>query len=538
MLCINLAASNITTYMKFITRFFLFIFIINTAKAQDSTLVISDPIDITQDGWHKLLQMTNGNTMLFHFENRKILRIRVFNKSGKEIAAGKQDFKVFDVNALDKSHFDGLFELDGKAVLFMTQQIDNTETLMRFEFDGNTGRILSEEKAVKSASFKNATSAHVLKMHGVLGYTIVCYNNVVGNDSAVVEVKYYNEKHEETNTIRHAIATKNYDYISFLGAKITEDGSVFATLKTQKIIQHKHLYDAAMVVVYIPFGWKTATVKSIGLPPGLNVTGVGFTKNSFANNINILLHSKKTLQGNIGLENKRVTIRETEMVIMSDDFSSAKEIFLNNNKAKEYIKKETGDSGTVHLKSPVMLNFYTNSVGVSTSIYRESGYEKNYKQFPTIFFGKYLITKYDDNGNEMSATVIPNAHNYVMNETFPSVFRGEVTQTSLYDDVTIMNKNSVYIILNDVERNFNKGIKDVLSQVYHYDSTNTVIYHVNKKNMISKKYFFNNAAPNEYKHVFPGSQDYNELNKRLAIMMRKKAGKTESLHIAWRKMED
>ena len=100
--------------MKLLTRLFLFFAFVTTQTfAQDSTLIISQPVEIGADGWNKVLQLSNGNTMLFHFENSKLIRSVVFDKQGKQIASAKPETKKLDVNVLSNARFMGLYEIGG-----------------------------------------------------------------------------------------------------------------------------------------------------------------------------------------------------------------------------------------------------------------------------------------------------------------------------------------------------------------------------------------------------------------------------------------
>lgn len=60
------------------------------AQAQTTSFRISDPIDLPIEGWNKTLLMHNGNTILFHFERRKPILVKVFDSTGKEIASSRE----------------------------------------------------------------------------------------------------------------------------------------------------------------------------------------------------------------------------------------------------------------------------------------------------------------------------------------------------------------------------------------------------------------------------------------------------------------
>ncbi len=525
--------------MRLITSILLFfVLFIAQASAQDSTLIISQPVEISNDGWNKVLQLSNGNTMLFHFENRKLIRIFIFDKSGKQIAATKPELKSFDVNALDKSYFDALFECDGNAVLFATQQVSNAETMMRIIFDGNTGVLRSETAAVESASFSDEMHAYVLRVPKITGYSIVCFNNETKNDSVKTYIKRFDDKHTLIEEVKYFVPRAGYDFVFFTGARMAADGSVFIALKTEKIVQFKKQHNVAMRFIYIRPDMHTPVANTVNLPDNTNVTGISFSKNEFVNNLNIVLHTKVAFLAQIGLEKKVVTAREQMQLVLPEDLSGITEAPFEYAKAKEYMKQQLPDK-TINFKSPTLLSYYTNSNGVTTAVHQEVHYEKVTNGALTEEYGMYILTKYDDNGKEMWGTVLPNSHFAITyNKLGTPVFRSRLSKTSLNDDIVITDKGNTYIVRNDVRNNFDKKIADSVASLYLYDSTDAMYYHVGRKNLIASRYFFNAPVEGEYKQLFPGSEHYDDKSKRMAVLMRKKKGKEETYHLAWRRLED
>ena len=78
--------------------------------------------------------MKNGNTMLFHFEPRKAVVVKVFDTSHKEIASQKHVCKILDINYFYYAIFKGLYDINGEAVLFMEQEHLNKRQLVRGAF--------------------------------------------------------------------------------------------------------------------------------------------------------------------------------------------------------------------------------------------------------------------------------------------------------------------------------------------------------------------------------------------------------------------
>lgn len=539
MLCINLAASNITTYMKFITRFFLFIFIINTAKAQDSTLVISDPIDITQDGWNKVLQLSNGNTLLFHFEKRKGIVVKVYDKTHKEISSKKHVPEILDINALERTFFDALVEVNNEALLFVTQDIDNNETLIRLRYDGASGRFLGEEKVIKSQSFLKKISTYVLAREGSSDYAVFCYMSLPTDTVTEVKLIRYNDKHQMIAEIPYTVRSKAYDNVNFISAEMDPSGDIMATLQLAKIIQYPVLYDYTYVLLYMPKDENKFVYSEVKMPTNMKVVNAKFTVNKFADNINMITTKEWLSAETKGLKNETVGSVLQGMYIFPKDFSGVSSASFSCNKANEYIRKHIDSNTSKYYGTIIDQN--TDDRGITTVVFEsksmpESLYEKWIKYSPRAA-GNLCVTKFDDKGDEIWATVIPKTHYYVQMESKPVVFYSKNTQ-DLFSTVSLNTSKNHYILYNESEENFKKTDFEKQSQLFDYTTTNAVLYNINRKNIVTKRHFFGGNAEEQFMHIYPGSQSFHKANKTLAIMMRKKAGKTESLHIAWRKMED
>lgn len=534
-----MAPSNITTYMKFIARFLLFIFIINTAKAQDSTIFISDPIDITQDGWNKVLQLSNGNTMLFHFEKRKGILVKVYDKTHKEISSKKHVPEILDINTLERTFFDALVEVNNEALLFVTQDIDNNETLIRLRYDGETGRFLGEEKVIKSQSFLKKTSTYVLTREGASDYAIFCYMSLPTDTITEVKLIRYNDKHQMIAEVPYTVRSKAYDNINFISAEMDQSGDIMTTLQLAKIIQYPVLYDYTYVLLYMPKDENKFVYSEVKMPTNMKVVNAKFTVNKFADNINMITTKEWLSAETKGLKNETVGSILQGMYIFPKDFSAVSSASFSCTKANEYIRKHIDSNASKYYGTIIDQN--TDDRGITTVVFEsksmpESLYEKWIKYSPRAA-GNLCVTKLDDKGDEIWATVIPKTHYYVQMESKPVVFYSKNTQ-DLFSTVSLNTSKNHYILYNESEENFKKADFEKQSQVFDYTTTNAVLYNINRKNIVTKRHFFSGNTDGQFMHIYPGSQSFHKANKILAIMMRKKAGKAESLHIAWRKMED
>lgn len=533
--------------MKYLTLFFVLLCSVIT-QAQDSTLVLSNPIDISKDGWNTVLQLKNGNTMLFHFEMNRHTVVKVFDKAGKEIASRKVEFKNVDVTRLNQAYFVNLCEINNEAVLFISQDIDNLNTLMRLRFNSMTGSLIAEEKAIKSESFRKTTITCLIKKDDVENYAILTYTYTPVDSGASIKLIKFNNKHEVVNEVPFFIPVKREDELYLGSAQIDPCGDIVVTLVMSKIIQYGALNENTLILLYMPEGKDIFHISKMLIPDGLTISYAAFAKNTFADNINlfITMHQGErmkhfTMHQGGSVKHSVVSYIERykrAMLIYSTDMSDAKIVTMKNERADDLIKQagKKGSSEGSHY-----LAHSTNDRGVSTIVLENSditldvAQEWRYKDM--YYSGKIYITQVDDNGTEIWATVIPKSNYLLRSETFPKVF-GVTCREELYSSLCFNSQKSHYILFNDTESNFNKSLSDSLSDVYSYDTTNTVYYQIGKKNAITKRHFFNNTGTGVYNNIYPTSAHFMRQTQMLAVVSKQTAGKKSTIHIAWRKMED
>src|SRR5947209_7977381 len=78
---------------------------------------ISDSVEISDQGWNKVLMTRNGNTLLFHLELREPILIKVFDNTGKEVASQSYKPIKLKVDNLDHAIIKAVYDINGEAVI-------------------------------------------------------------------------------------------------------------------------------------------------------------------------------------------------------------------------------------------------------------------------------------------------------------------------------------------------------------------------------------------------------------------------------------
>lgn len=508
--------------------------------AQDIPVEISEPIDISNFGWNKVLQMKNGNTLLFHFEIRKGMLIKVFDKNRKEISTQKYLPKVLDMNGINVAGYKGLYEIGGEAVLFISQDIMNHGTLLRLRFDANTGRAIAEDKALESPSFQHRNVGRVLKNPGEDEYYILStYTTTTKENEIHLNLVKYSAKHEKLKELPLDIVAKDkkYDAVGLGHVNIDKSGAVLCLLQFSKMSSIPGVNDHMLMFVYTGKDDEKFLTREAELPTEVQTSNMYYTFNPFGQSFNIVLETNRVAGFTEGAQTMKLSYVQPLVLITSSDFSSANLVELKDTMANKYF---TANGANAWKYKGDILHIYTNNRGLTTAICRDQKLYYRGEDFNDINEpGVMGITQYDDKGAEIWATVVPKAPHYynAVKEICPVVF-SRTSEDGLFQTDCFNTKSGFYIVYNDVNHNFDKTLKDRPKPIGDVYQTNAVCYHLNRKREISKAYLLGKPEDGVFRHACNNSSMLDEFTAMYATVFEQRKGKDLSMHIAWCKVED
>lgn len=518
--------------MRFIFLLLLTLNISLPAFSQDSTVVLSEPIDIPKEGWNKLLWMKNGNTMLLHFEHRKGIVVKVFDPNHKEIAHQKHICKVLDINTLESSQFMGFMEFNGEGVLFVNQYIDNMSTLLRMRFDAQNAKLLKEEKVFPANNYNKRVQYNVSENKTDDGYNVFYYEEKSTKEAeAKIEYISFNAQHERVRTIPLDMKNEEFDFVSLVGFTLDYRDAAMAVLRLSKIVKFPDVNDYYVRVLYLPKDEKQFITHDFKLPQNFLPDHVDYTYNKFAGNLNLYMTTRVLEKMTKGRQSLDFIYNQNSMLISREDFSSAEFAVLTDKKINDHLK-EHGDN-TRYVGS--IMSVTTNERGLTTIVSRsQNTFQGDDERDLSKYSGNIGLTQYDDHGNEIWGTLLPRSRYYklALKDVGYEVF-GSAMEYSLPDISTSCYKNQFYILYNETPENFDRGIDKPQSPIGDFHRTNTILYHIGKKRELSKKYFFGTTADGEYKHAYANSAHFDEQTGKLAVLMSIQNGDKRTTHIAW-----
>lgn len=533
----------------FIIAFFA---VLTNLHAQDYEL--SEQVNLPLTGWNKVLQASNGNTLLFHLEARKPMTVKVFNKERKEIASVKYVGKVLDMQALERSELHGVYEINGEAVLFIGQAIYNKETLVRVCFNTETGKLTAEKPIIESQSFKKRLSFSLVrnKIHG--GYAVFCMKDLVSNftDDSFLEV--FDEQHNIIRRVVYPTNRKEYDETHHVSTCIGNDGAVAVMFNCNKIINYPKISENSIVTCYLGHNDTTFTIMTTKLPQFVGTDYGMFSYDDFAKRLNVFMVGATTIVRNNGLQKIAKPIYSHFMLrYLKEDVSNMDYSAINYSLAAKQLTNMPDSNNPYR---PMPMKVYTNKYGLNTLVSEDikTNLVLNGVSTSHTYIGDVVVTQINEEGREIWSTILPKrqfiknqlSHHSLRNRNhFTNFFRyydpnsDWLYQFSSFNSYMTPDGN-YYIIQNDHRNNFAPANPENLTPVSTYAqvgfiNTDAVYYKITKKREVTKHYVIEPPATASYAAMLEGA-DFNEANATYSALFVENDGGKMIMRMGWRKL--
>gem|GEM_PF-1366882 len=528
-----------------------------SANAQQQTnCYISEPIDIKQEGWNKVLCMKNGNTLLFHFDINRPITIKVFDTAHKLVASQNHLCKVLDINELKEAIFLGIYDINNEAVLFLEQTIDNKHALVRVRFNCNDGAIIEEKILFQSASMINPTVYTVMKDRHSDDYAVFCYRDIITYPTSKLELCRFNGKHELLQTIPLDVDTKDKMFISQAGADMDDDGSVCITLDLLNIAvyagsEDRSIHENSIMAAYLPriSNKFYATVVRLGGDHTVS-TYTRYTYNKFSEKLELLLLNQNVGMYQYGLmRGIGVSVQPQLLLLGSDDLSMSANT-ITSNTTNAYLQSKT-DTNNFFIASPSRMITNENGLTSIISIERLLAIDANGKgsQLTYNTSRNIGITQCNNSGKEINGLVLPVMrytslpcnHLFVNTNCCSKLLFNGFVEKEYEGQFTYINtyaaKTSLYILYNDAPGNLSSTLEKPGAIVQNCTYTDAFYYKIDSRNQIVKRYLFGKSDVDESKSGYMESCDFNATNNTYAMLMLHRQGKKATTCMAWGKLE-
>src|SRR5690606_5507158 len=158
----------------------------------------------------KVFQCTNGNTLFFTFTKKEGINVTVYDSSRKIKAKKELHGTEWLDGEMVGTEVKGIYEMDGKVVLFLQQEIKKAPILVRLVVDPATGQKVDEKKIGEIAKYgagsgyaiafgTDPKTFHIVKDILSDCYAVVRFDGFAPEGEPRIQLTHYNGEHKEIN---------------------------------------------------------------------------------------------------------------------------------------------------------------------------------------------------------------------------------------------------------------------------------------------------------------------------------------------------
>ena len=424
--------------------------------------------------------------------------------------------------------------------MFVDRDLNSRHTLVRIRFNAHTGMIADESVVGESKSENRRMKFYLVKHIEDENYEVLFCADKNHPRETDMFIVFFDNHHQSIKEIQLPVERTRFDRIEVVSARSRPQG-VFVTLSlmntkvygvngsdgpvTERSSSNEHF----LQFYYIPFDTKELKTTMVDMSTGVFPKLAYFTYNSFAQALNLLVHSNAEVQlGSYSGNIKRTLFFK----INEHDFSSIGLMEMQNQHANAYLQSHTDTS---RIYTGVPLYSYTDDNGLTTIVSEAENHFESRERINEYYSDMYAqnlgITQIDDDGNEIWGTVMPLSQYYNAYRALPVYGRQMMS-------VKVMRKGKEFFIAyNDYNKNLNNTIEKPGDTVYNFNITNTFYYKLDKKKEITKHYLFGVPTPDEYKTSFVHGAGYDEVRGVFASLIQYRKGDETSFRMAWSELE-
>lgn len=224
--------------MKNLTFTLVTLLCVQYAFSQVTKIEYSNPFKEPEKGWYKVMQLSNGNTFFFDFNNDGV-SVTVYKPDRKLAVRKNLTSSVWNPKDMKNSQMEGIYEINGEPVIFLQQLSNRQPILYRIQLNPENGSISKQQEIGRLPKYK-MMAGYAMGLGGVdvedfvvekdpnsNAYAVMHYNSFAHESDERIEVVHYtvdNSEHKEIN--RAFYTTQGFKYTKYLGMCILGNESV------------------------------------------------------------------------------------------------------------------------------------------------------------------------------------------------------------------------------------------------------------------------------------------------------------------------
>ncbi len=532
-----------------------------TASAQVYDIEYSASFDEPNDGWNKLLQLSNGNTFYLQFTKKKGIEVYVYNKERKLTAQKTIEGKLWNEKDINSTSIEGIYEIKGIPVIFLAQIVKRVPTLFRLRLDPNTGAIKEEKKIATLQKYKPGAGIamnfgvkkpdfFVEKAANSDNYAVINFNTFAHESDERIEVIHFSDTHQELSRAKYD--SHGYKYLNYMGMTVLDDKSVFVAAygyHTKASGLGKGGQDSRIIISKLSKGSSEFKYKIIEFSDDFKDTKGIMKYNPGSNMLQLLtltfINSKGRFMG--GTRTSYVALLshidpESLFIVSTKP--------LKTEKARAFIKRKYDYNKPVGLLPQDMIINQDNSTTIiSEEMIQTISTTNGAVTSVQTTLGATTITEFNEKGEEQEGiAVLKSQVTPGLFDAFYSADRAKGKWAYIQNGVKMNIRNSYmsfdyintengkYILYNDYPENYHADDKRKKKTISSISTTNTVCYKM-KYAGYDMMTLFGTVPDNESKFSFIESSNFNQSTNTYAVIMMHRVKRKKEAKIAWMKFK-
>lgn len=529
-----------------------------TASAQVKNIEYSTPFEEPNDGWNKLLQISNGNTFYFQFTKRNGIEAYVYNSDRKLTSQKNIEGNDWNEKDINSTSIEGIYEIQGEPVIFLAQVVKRVPTLFRLRIDANTGA-LKEEKKIATLQKYRPGAGIAMGMGGVKQpdffvekaansdhYAVINFNTFAHESDERIELIHFNDKHEELN--RSGYEAQGYKYLNYLGMTVLDDKSVYVCAygyDTKVSGRSKEGQDSRIIISKLDKGSAKFKHKKIEFSDDFKDTKAVMKYNPASNMLQLLtltfLNSKGRFMG--GTQNSYIALMN---YIDPESLFIVATKTLKTEKARDFIKRKYDyDKPVGLLPQDMIINQDNSTTVISEEMIQTIVTNNGAVTSVQTYLGATTLTELNEKGEEQEGIAVLKAQvTPGLFDAFYSADRSKGKWAYIQNGIKmnirnsymsfdyINTKNGKYILYNDYPENFHQDDNRKKKTISSISTTNTVCYKMTYAGY-DKMTLFGTIPDSESKFSFIESSNFDKRTNTYAVIMMHREKRKKEAKVAW-----
>jgi hypothetical protein len=532
--------------MKRIVYALLFLQITFPCFSQFKNIAGSTTFEEPENGYAKLLQMKNGNTVYLHINIKEGVEIKIFDSLHRSKVDKMIEPKY---NRSKRKSIEAVFEINGNIVLMVSEADDRVPVLYRVIIDGKSGDIKQDEKIAElsrvtmgqgyAMAFGNVPKPDffVRKDPNSNYYAIVMLNSFESDRNKRLEIVWYGPDNKEIKRAFYLSPDDKYKYLNYLDMAVIggEKVSVLAYAYNTSASGGK---ESELVIASLDAAAKAVTLDELSFSKDL-IFNYGQTRyNPVTKNILLLaavqIGKKSNQYGTI-----LAFIDPFERKVVAGHPIFPEDVDAENH---ELFGKHKGYTG-------VPQNIFVNADGSFSVVYEEiTNYTQSGSNYSTSYseIGNIAVCKYDATGKELQSYLIPKNHRvygYYLQPFYHSAREGSATQlltgNQFKSFAYLDGKKNSYLLFNDIEKNGETAKKGKITTIQSVKECDGFYFPLAGNDILPERKFVFGRPDGKKEHELAlfAISDYDRERNIYSTLELETNGRSKEVKVVWLRPE-